>query len=73
MQLFEDAYLKVRCRVSALVMKSPMTLEPAALRNSLGELPPDSIRPPLQQSLSTSALEVKRTNDLVDRALFVLA
>jgi hypothetical protein len=45
MQLFEDAYLKVKCRVSALVMKSPMTLEPAALRNSLGEL---------QQSLSLS-------------------
>jgi hypothetical protein len=30
--------LNVKCRVSALVMKSPMTLETAALRNSLGEL-----------------------------------
>jgi hypothetical protein len=73
MQLSEDVYLKVKYRVSALVMKSPMTLEPAAPRNSLGELPPDSIRPPLQQSVSPSALELKRTNDLVDRALFVLA
>ncbi len=30
--------IDVKCRVSALVMKSPMTLETAALRNSLGEL-----------------------------------